>query len=100
MTLPKKIVRRGALLEAEIDGELIGLDVDQGVCFGFNRPASRIWTLLEQPRTLDELIDLLVAEFDVQPAACALDLAAFLRELEADGLVRFSANAVATPAER
>lgn len=79
--------RRGRLIEAEIDGELIGLEVEQGTCFGFNPTATRIWSMIESPRSFGELCDALVAEYEVDPETCADELAALLRELEDDGLV-------------
>lgn len=81
------VSRRGRLIEAEIDGELIGLEVEQGTCFGFNGTATRIWALIESPRRLTELRDALVAEYDVDPQTCETELRALLRELEDDGLV-------------
>lgn len=82
------IVRRsGRLIEAEIDGELIGLEVDRGTCFGFNATATRIWSLIETPKSFGELRDSLVEEYDVDPETCGSELHALLRELEEDGLV-------------
>jgi hypothetical protein len=79
--------RRGRLIEAELDDELIGLEVEQGTCFGFNPTATRIWGLIETPKRMSELRDALVAEYDVDPETCQRDLDALLRTLEADGLV-------------
>ena len=70
-----------------MDGELIGLEVANGVCFGFNSTATRIWELLETPRRVSELRDTLVAEFEVEPATCERQLIGLLRDLEKDGLV-------------
>jgi len=82
------IVRRsGRLIEAEIDGELIGLEVEQGTCFGFNATATRIWGLIETPRRFAELRDALVAEYEVDPETCEAELRELLGELEKDGLV-------------
>jgi hypothetical protein len=79
--------RREGLLEAEVDGEMVGLHVDKGTCYGFNGTATRIWGLIEEPRRLGHLRDTLVAEFDVEPEECERQLLDLLRELEADGLV-------------
>jgi hypothetical protein len=82
------IVRRtGKLIEAEVDGELIGLEVEQGTCFGFNATATRIWSLIETPRRFSELRDSLLAEYDVDSETCEAELHGVLRELEKDGLV-------------
>ena len=79
--------RRSGLIEAELDGELLGLHVEQGVCYGFNGTATRVWALIEQPKRLSELRDLLVGEFEVDAETCDSELRALLAGLEADGLV-------------
>jgi hypothetical protein len=79
--------RRGRLIEAELDDELIGLEVEQGTCFGFNATATRIWSLIETPKRTSELRDALVAEYDVDPETCEREIGELLHALEADGLV-------------
>jgi hypothetical protein len=79
--------RHGGLIEAEVDGELIGLEVEQGVCYGFNGTATRIWALIEEPRKISEIRDALLAEYDVDAATCERELQAVIAQLESDGLV-------------
>ena len=81
------IRRKGELLEAEVDDELVGLHVDKGTCYGFNATATRIWALLAEPKTLDQLCDALREEFDIDRSTCEPQVIALLRELETDGLV-------------
>jgi DNA-binding transcriptional ArsR family regulator len=81
------VLRRAGLIEAEVDGELVALHVDNGTCYGFNGTATRIWALIEQPKRLSELRDALVAEFDVEPDVCEAQLRDLLKDLEGDGLV-------------
>jgi hypothetical protein len=82
------LVRRsGGLIEAEVDGELIGLEVEQGVCYGFNGTATRIWALIEEPKRISDIRDALLDEFEVDPETCERELRAVLAELEKDGLV-------------
>ena len=81
------VSRRTSLLEARIDGELVGLQVDSGTCYGFNGTATRIWALIDQPRRLSELRDVLLAEYDIDADSCEQQLRALLAELEQDGLV-------------
>lgn len=79
--------RRGELLEAVVDDEIMALHVESGTCFGFNHTASRVWALLESPRNVSELSAVLEAEFDVPPEQCRRELLELLRELEKDGLI-------------
>lgn len=79
--------RTGEMIEAEVDGELVALHVDNGTCYGFNGTATRIWAMIEQPRRLSELKEELLQEFDVDPSTCEAQLKDLLDELAADGLV-------------
>jgi hypothetical protein len=95
MTEDVIVSRRTSLLEAEVDGELVGLNVDQGTCYGFNATATRIWTLIEQPRRVSELRDALLEEYDIDPETCEEQLRALLAELQQDGLITLDSAAAA-----
>ena len=84
------IARAPGLLEAEVDGELVALHVERGTCYGFNRTATRIWALLEAPRTRAELRDALMREFAVDSATCDRELGELLDELARDGLIELN----------
>jgi hypothetical protein len=84
------VSRRAGLIEAEVDGELVALHVDNGTCYGFNSTATRIWGMIEEPKRLSALRDALVAEFDVAPDVCEAELLDLLKDLEGDGLVELS----------
>ena len=84
----KILVRRtGELIEAEVDGELVALHVDSGTCYGFNGTATRIWALVEEPKSVAEIRDALMIEFDVDAETCEAHVVALLTELEQDRLV-------------
>ena len=87
------------MVEAEADGELIALDVEKGTCYGFNRTATRIWQLLEQPRTIGSLRDALLEEFDVERTRCERELLEALAQMSRDGIIESSAPLGAPPAE-
>ena len=84
------IRRRASLLEADVSGELVALHVDSGTCYGFNRTATRIWELLEEPHSVPELCDLLAEEFSVDRSICERDVIELARELERDQLVEIN----------
>lgn len=88
------VARRDTLLEAEIDGELMGLNVERALCYGFNATATDLWKLIETPQTLGALCADLQKRYDVEPAQCEADVATSLRAMEAHGLVELTA---ATP---
>ena len=87
------VARRAGLSETELDGELLGLHVERGTCYGFNGTATRIWKMIEQPIRLAALRDALVRDYDVDADTCEADLRELLRELEQDGLVSIDDSA-------
>jgi hypothetical protein len=84
------VSRCEGLLESNVDGEVIGLHIDNGTCYGFNETASRIWQLVKRPKSLAEICATLGAEFVVDPATCESDVRALLDDLARDGLVALS----------
>ena len=66
--------RATLLMEAELGDELVGLQPDAGVCYGFNNVAKRVWQLLEQPQSFEALKSVLLDEYDVGADQCGAEL--------------------------
>ncbi|MEA3037627.1 MAG: hypothetical protein QOE79_140 [Sphingomonadales bacterium] len=81
------VSRKEGLVEAEVDGEIVALHVDNGTCYGFNGTASAIWRMLDRPRRLDEICEDLTGDYEVEPEQCRREVMDLLRDLESDGLV-------------
>jgi len=64
------LVQSASAVVADIDGQMVALDIASGVCYGLNRVATRIWQLLQTPTTGREVCDQLLTEFDVPVATC------------------------------
>ena len=75
------------LMEAELGDELVALEPDVGRCFGFNNVAASVWRLLEQPKTLEQLRDALIEEYEVDPEQCSRELSELLADMSVKGLV-------------
>lgn len=69
------------LLEAELGDELVALSVEDGNCFGFNSVAASVWRALEQPRTFEQLKEVLLTEYDISPEQCAAELKVLLDDM-------------------
>jgi hypothetical protein len=82
------LVRCEDLLEADVNGEIVALHIEKGQCYGMNSVASRIWELLKEPISPAQICARLNDEFEVDPETCRTDVAAVLRDFEAEGLVR------------
>ena len=86
------LVRNDAeLLTTVVDGELIGMSVEQGACYGLNGVGTRIWDLLVEPRSILSLCEQLTSEYDVDADKCLSEVLDLVEELRAEGLVNVSA---------
>jgi hypothetical protein len=93
----KSVVERsGVLVTGEVKGEVVALDLQNGCCYGMNRTASRIWQMLDGPKTVELICTALVADFEVDSETCERDVISLLEELRAEGLVSVRAPAMKT----
>ena len=70
-----------------ITGEAVILSLDTKVLRGLNAVGSRVWDQIDGQRTVDDIVDVIVAEFEVSRPAAAADLDVFMRQLIDKGLV-------------
>ena len=70
-----------------IAGEAVILSLDTKVLRGLNAVGSRVWDLIDGRRSVEDIVGVIVAEFDVTQPQAAADVGAFLRELVDKGLV-------------
>jgi hypothetical protein len=85
---PTSIVRIAKRqVSTEVNDERIVLDVQDGVYYGLNPMASRIWELLGESRSVAELQGEILATYDVEPAQLGEDLARLLEQLRSWDLI-------------
>ena len=85
----KTYFRATELMEAEVGDELVALQPDLGVCFGFNDVATEVWKQLEAPKSFDELKSHLISGYDVDEQQCSADLDLLLADMVERGLIGF-----------
>ena len=74
-------------VSADLSGEAAILNLKSGVYFGLNMVGASIWKLIQEPRSVNEINDALVQEYDVDPDQCEKDLLALLEELLSKELI-------------
>ena len=82
------VVRSSGFIEAEIDNEVVTLNIESGLSHGLNRVGSRIWRLLEAPKKIGDICATLLNKYNVEPADCERQVLDLLEELRAEGLIR------------
>lgn len=77
----------------QIEDEMILVPIRQSVAdlgniYVLNELGGRIWELMDGERTLADVRDILLDEYDVMPNVLEADLLAFVRQLEAAGSIK------------
>ena len=74
-------------LSPDPSGEVVILGLKDGVYYELNEVGARIWRLIQQPRSVQSVIDTLLAEYDVPAQQCAADVLALAEDMVNRGLV-------------
>lgn len=82
------VARNDGFIQAEIDDEIVALNIEHGTCYGLNRVGSRIWNILAKPARIGDICATLLTEYMVDPLVCERQVLDLLEELRADGLIR------------
>ncbi len=69
------------VIQTELDDEIVLMHVESGKYYSLNAVGSAVWKQLSSPRSLSELCDLVVDEFEVDPETCRRDVEALLEDL-------------------
>lgn len=74
-------------LSTQLGDEVVILGLKDSVYYGLSKVGTRIWQLLQTPHTLDEIVAILVTEYDVTRETAQADLHKLLTDLHEKGLV-------------
>lgn len=88
----ERIVRSQSVVARVIAGETLIVPIrgkvgDLASIYSFNGTGTLIWKLLESPKSLAQLAASVVEEYEVDPAQAERDVAAFVGEMKAVGLI-------------
>lgn len=71
-----------------IDAETLVVDVKSGLLYPLNSVGTRIWELCDGRRTVEEIVQIIAAEFDAELATIREDTSQFVQELERAVLIK------------
>ena len=75
------------VLFREIDKECVLLDLGSGTYFGLNEVGTRIWNLLLDGRSEDDIVQTIAEEYDSDAGTIRADVRRLLSELESRKLI-------------
>jgi hypothetical protein len=81
------VVAAGDQVSSDLGSEVAILDLRGGTYYGLDAVGARIWSLIQEPRTIEEIRDILVSEYEVESDRCESDLINLVQRLAEEGLV-------------
>lgn len=74
-------------LSSDSSGSTVILNLKDGMYYELKEVAARVWSLIQQPRSIQALIDIILEEYEVEAGQCEADLIALAEDLSKRGLI-------------
>lgn len=81
------IVAAKEQVSCDLSGEIAILNLKNGIYYGLNPVGARIWNLIQEPRTVNQIRDHLLQEYEVKVEECERDLHALIQQLSSERLI-------------
>jgi hypothetical protein len=88
ISLQTPVVAAPDQVSCDLSGEIVILNLSDGVYYGLDAVGARIWELLKEPRSVQEIRDIIIQEYDVNSDRCTNDLVSLLSEMASRSLIR------------
>jgi Coenzyme PQQ synthesis protein D (PqqD) len=88
------VVATSDQVSSDLVGEAVILSLSSGVYYGLNEVGASIWNLIQRPKTIKEIHEALLQEYDVEASQCEQDILTLLIELSAVGLIEVKDEAI------
>jgi hypothetical protein len=81
------VSRAPDVIATELDGEAVLMSIAGGQCYGFDAIGTRIWSMIERPTPVGEVVAALIDAYDVAADTCRRDVTRLLAELVRERLI-------------
>lgn len=87
---PESIIKRtNDQVSKKLNEVTIVMSIEEGKYFNLNRVASRIWEIIEQPKTIRQVVEQLLLEFEIAHDDCEREVKELIADLADLGLIHF-----------
>jgi len=92
ITLNSTISHSEDMLATDLDSEIIIMHVDSGQYINLKDVGSDIWRQISEPKSVSDIINTLLSEYDVAAETCEKEVMAYLDELAGADLIKIETN--------
>jgi hypothetical protein len=79
--------KRAQIVDRDLDGEAVLLDLKTGVYYSLNEVGAEVWRLLGDGADETEIAEAIVAAYEVTPEEAAADISELINDLSSEGLI-------------
>lgn len=87
MLKTSRIVAKPGQLSTDLGNEMVIFNTQNEKYYGLNDVGTRVWALIQEPRTIDEIVGIVAKEYEVEPERFERDLTKLLQDLQSANLV-------------
>ncbi|HEY6467757.1 MAG TPA: PqqD family peptide modification chaperone [Candidatus Acidoferrales bacterium] len=87
LSLHSMVVATAEQVSCGLGEESAILNMKNSVYYGMNAVGTRVWNMIGEPRSVVQLRDALLDEYEVDPARCEQDLLQLLEQMRTEGLI-------------
>lgn len=87
ITANTMVKRVDDIVQAEIDGELVMMSIENGEYYGLDAVACDIWARIDQPMSVDAICAEMIEKYEVSPERCLHDVITFVGQLKDNNIV-------------
>jgi len=78
------------VVHAQLEKDVVALNVEKGTCFGMENVTAEVWNLLSRPASLDDICSQLLEIYDVDRDECRSDITELLDLMRREGLIEIA----------
>lgn len=68
------------IIDGELDNHQVIMHINNGKYFGLNPIGKRIWELIEEPKSIEEITAMLLSEYNILPDQCKVEVQEFMNK--------------------
>ena len=87
LSLQSTVIVTSQQVSCPLGDESAILNMKNSVYYGVNPVGATVWNLLKEAKTVSEIRDAILDEYDVDQVRCEKDLFALLEEMRSEGLI-------------
>lgn len=74
-------------LVSDMNGEKVLMSINNGKYYNLGRVGGRIWEVVQSPTSIEQVIAILLSEYDIDQASCEAQVKSFVQLLYSESLV-------------